>query len=271
METHRMYKTVRSFTYSGGGFKSRMSHLLVETPLEIVVDGDRRILIMFTPGMIRELVAGFLFTEGLVDKVSDIREIIVRPLEKGDGEQVIEVRVHLLKPVATGTKTSVTRVSYSSCGICGKDNYYELKEALGRVKSRHRFSMSVVRELPVELERLQTLYPRTGGSHAAVLFDEHGNPEVQSEDMGRHNALDKVIGSALLKGIRLDDKILLSSGRASLEMILKTARAGAPVFVAMSRPTSRAVEAAKFYNITLIDMAKDTNRIYTHARRIEGF
>ena len=89
--------------------------------------------------------------------------------------------------------------------------------------------------------------------------------------MGRHNALDKVIGAALLKEISCHDKILLSSGRASLEMILKTARAGIPVFVAMSRPTSRAVQAAKFYNITLLDMAKDTNRIYSHVRRIKGF
>jgi FdhD protein len=89
--------------------------------------------------------------------------------------------------------------------------------------------------------------------------------------MGRHNALDKVIGSTLMLGISRQDKILLSSGRASLEMILKTARAGIPVFVAMSRPTSRAVEAAKFYNITLIDMAKRSNRIYSHVRRIEGY
>jgi FdhD protein len=89
--------------------------------------------------------------------------------------------------------------------------------------------------------------------------------------MGRHNALDKVIGATLIKGISCEDKIVVSSGRASLEMMLKTARAGIPVFMAMSRPTSRAVEAAKFYNITLMDMAKDSNCIYSHARRIEGF
>ncbi|HIC84979.1 MAG TPA: sulfurtransferase FdhD, partial [Desulfobacterales bacterium] len=90
-------------------------------------------------------------------------------------------------------------------------------------------------------------------------------------DLGRHNALDKAIGMTLLEGIRRDDKVLLSSGRASLEMILKAARAGFPIFVAISRPTRRAVEAAKYYNITLVDLAKNTNRIYTHARRITGY
>ena len=89
--------------------------------------------------------------------------------------------------------------------------------------------------------------------------------------MGRHNALDKVIGAVLLNAISAGDKVVLSSGRASLEMLIKTARAGFPVFVAMSRPTSKAVEAAKFYNVTLVDMAKDSNRIYSHARRIQGF
>jgi FdhD protein len=131
--------------------------------------------------------------------------------------------------------------------------------------------MEMLKGLPAELKQLQPLYRKTGGAHAAVLFDAVGTPIVHAEDMGRHNALDKVIGAGLLCGIAPEDKVLVSSGRASLEMITKTARAGFPLFIAMSRPTSRAVEAAKFYNITLIDMAKDTNRIYSHVRRIHGF
>ncbi len=146
-----------------------------------------------------------------------------------------------------------------------------MKKGLGRVKSTHRFTMEVLKLLPERLNEHQPLYQKTGGAHAAVLFNTQGDPLLYSEDMRRHNALDKVIGAALIKGISFQDKILLSSGRASLEMILKTARAGIPVFVAMSRPTSKAVEAAKFYNITLLDMAKNSNRIYSHARRIKGF
>ena len=266
-----MYSSIRSFTYSNGKIFSASNYLILETPLEITINGEASIMIMFTPEMTRELVTGFIFTEGLIDKVSDIVECIISPAEKKEGEQVIEARVTIS---SKGSKTSGMkgkRVSYSSCGICGKDNYYDLKKGLGRVKSRHRFPMETLKPLPERLEELQPIYQKTGGAHAAVLFDSKGNPLLHCEDMGRHNALDKVIGATLIKGISCEDKILLSSGRASLEMILKTARAGIPIFVALSRPTSKAVEAAKFYNITLIDMARGSNRIYSHVRRIQGF
>ena len=266
-----MFSSIRSFTYSEGRISSASSHLILETPLEIVINGETSTLIMFTPGMTRELVTGFVFTEGFIDKLSDIEECIISSVGKEEGEEVIEAKVRIPSRGPLMTVTKGTRTSYSSCGICGKDNYYDLKRGLGRVKSKHRFSMDVLKGLPESVETYQPLYKKTGGAHAAVLLDPEGNALVSSEDMGRHNAVDKVIGAALIQEISFQDKILLSSGRASLEMILKTARAGIPVFVAMSRPTSRAVEAAKFYNITLIDMAKDSNRIYSHVRRIEGF
>jgi FdhD protein len=131
--------------------------------------------------------------------------------------------------------------------------------------------MEVLKNFPRRMKKHQPLYRSTGGAHAAILFDADGKTIFHCEDMGRHNALDKVIGHTLLNAIPVEDKILVSSGRASLEMILKTARIGFPLFVAMSRPTSRAVEASKFYNITLIDMARSSNHIYSHVRRIEGF
>ena len=226
---------------------------------------------MFTPGMTRELVTGFVFTEGLIDKISDIQACTISSIGGEDGEEVIEARVTIPSKASMMTASKSKRTSYSSCGICGKDNYYDLKRGLGRVKSKHRFSMEVLGRLPKSLEESQTLYKKTGGAHAALLLDSEGNLLICSEDMGRHNAVDKVIGAALMGGRSFQDKIIVTSGRASLEMILKTARAGIPVFVAMSRPTSRAVEAAKFYNITLLDMARDSNRIYSHVRRIEGF
>jgi len=266
-----MYSSIRSFTYSEGKISSASSHLILETPLEIIINGETSTLIMFTPGMTRELVTGFVFTEGFIDKISDIQECTISSVGKEDEEELIEARVTIPSIGSIMPATKSTRTSYSSCGICGKDNYYDLKRGLGRVKSKHRFSMEVLGRLPVTMERHQPLYKKTGGAHAAVLLDSKGNPLICSEDMGRHNAVDKVIGAALMQNLPFQDKIIVSSGRASLEMILKTARAGIPVFVAMSRPTSRAVEAAKFYNITLLDMAKDSNRIYSHVRRIEGF
>ena len=266
-----MYSSIRSFTFSEDKVIQESSHLILETALEIVINGASNTLIMFTPGMARELVTGFLFTEGLIDGPSDIGDCAISAMEGLDGDQVIEARVRISPEKITSSSLQAKRVSYSSCGICGKENYYDMKKNLGRVKSRRRFSMEVIKTLPARLHEHQPLYQKTGGAHAAVLFEPEGTPVLMSEDMGRHNALDKVIGGALIREIPFEDKIMLSSGRASLEMILKTARAGIPVFVAMSRPTSKAVEAAKFYNITLIDMAKNSNRIYSHVRRIEGF
>lgn len=249
---------------------SGSTDLTVETPLQIVVNDRPHTLIMCTPHQVRELAVGFIFTEGLISHIREIQDLQIHPGCGGDGEEIIEARV-TLPASSVLSAPSGRRVSYSSCGICGTENYGRLRNGLGRIRSRHRFSMEVLREASRGLKAFQPLYTKTGGAHAAVLFDSSGNKILHAEDMGRHNALDKVIGASLMEGVEPGDKVLVSSGRASLEMILKVARIGFPVFVAMSRPTSRAVEAAKFYNITLIDLARDSNRIYSHARRIQEF
>ncbi len=266
-------KKIRSYNYAGEKLSPEMTDLLVEMPLDIVLNDQEHILIMFTPYMVREMVMGFVFTEGLISDISEIERCTISLVQKQDGEEIIEARVMISSKNSHDDKQSLKRrrVSYSSCGVCGKDSFSDLGNGLTRVKSAHRFSMDVLKELPNRMQEFQPLYRKTGAAHAAMLFDRDGNPVFQSEDMGRHNALDKVIGHTLINGISRDDKVIFSSGRASLEMILKTARAGFPVFVAKSRPTSKAVEAAKFYNVTLIDLARDTNRIYSHARRIKGF
>ena len=271
MEPYDIFRGFRSYTYSEGKFFPERTDLLMEMPLEIIINSQSQVLIMFTPQMIRELVFGFIFTEGLIHTITEIETCTISPVRKPDGDELIEARVTIPATDLCNQTGREKRVSYSSCGICGKDNYLGLKSGMTRVKSASRFSLDVIKEIRNRMTEFQPLYNKTGGAHAAILFDEDGNPVVNSEDMGRHNALDKVIGSTLIHDIPRDDKLLFSSGRASLEMILKTARAGFPVFVAKSRPTSKAVEAAKFYNITLIDLAKDTNRIYSHARRIKGF
>ena len=273
MGTLDITKKIRSFYYAGEKFSPETTDLLVEAPLEIVLNDQEHILIMITPYMIQELVMGFVFTEGLISDISEIEKCTISQVKKEDGEEMVEAKVWISSRNSHNDKQSLKRrrVSFSSCGVCGKDSFFDLGNGLTRVKSAHRFSMDMLKTLPSRMQEFQPLYQKTGGAHAAMLFDRDGNPVLQSEDMGRHNALDKVIGYALINGISRDDKLVFSSGRASLEMILKTARAGFPVFVAKSRPTSMAVEAAKFYNVTLIDLARDTNRIYSHARRIKGF
>ncbi len=271
MRATDMHKRFRCFTRGETAFLRETCDLIVESPLEIIINDARRVLVMFSPHMTRELVCGFLFTEGLINHVSEIEDCVISVEEGSNGDRMIEARVRISRGLPPVSDPGDRRVSYSSCGICGRDNYYGLSEGLRRVKSKSRFSMDVLTGIPDALPQFQPLYEMTGGAHAAVLFDAGGGPVLHCEDMGRHNALDKVIGAALINGISCDDKILVTSGRASLEMILKTVRAGCPAFVAMSRPTSRAVDAAKFYNVTLLDMAKESNRIYSHARRIIGF
>jgi FdhD protein len=265
------YRTFRTFTLNHGSILPTLTDLTVEVPLQIVVNDQPHTLVMFTPHKIRELVVGFIFTEGLITDFKEITGLSVCETSREDGDEIIEARVEIVAKAAFSSVVSGKRISYSSCGICGTENYYHLRDRLRRVKSRHRFTMNMLKQAADGLKAFQPLYTRTGGAHAAVLFDSKGNQVLHAEDMGRHNALDKVIGASLIQGIPSEDKVLVSSGRASLEMILKIARIGFPLFVVMSRPTSRAVEAAKFYNITLIDLARDTNRIYSHARRIEGF
>lgn len=271
MRQNDAFQTVRSFTYRNGGIFPEPTDLLVEIPLEIHINRRREILIMCTPGLIRELVYGFLFTEGMINRASDVEECRIRPGEAGNRDGVLKADVTLKNPDMLSKSGPAKRISFSSCGVCGKQNYGELNRELSRVKSGLRVPMEVIQACAGRLEIHQDLYRRTGGAHAAMLLDAEALPVLFGEDMGRHNALDKVIGASLLQDIPRDDKILVSSGRASLEMILKAARAGIPIFVVMSRPTSRAVEAAKIYNVTLVDLAKDSNRIHSHGRRIEGF
>ena len=258
MPSHDLTKTFHSFACSGDEPSSGTSELIVEAPLEIVINRKKHVLIMVTPQMIRELVVGYIFTEGLINNVTEIEECIISLAQKEDEEHVIYAKV-MIPSLKSGSR------------IFRKNEYYGLKNGLKRVKSRYHFSMDVLKGFSRRLEEFQPLYKRTGGAHAAVLCDFNGNVIIHSEDMARHNTLDKVIGSTLIKGIPCEDKVLVSSGRANLDMIRKSARAGFPVFVAMSRPTSKAVEAAEFCNITLIDLARDTNRIYSHVHRIKEF
>ena len=260
--------TNRAYIYRNNKFISQSTDLIAETPLEIIINGASQIL-MCTPHMLKELVIGFVFTEGFIHDISEIDSYTISVPQSGDERQDIYARV-FIPSFKDGTSVP-TRISYSSCGVCGRHSLKDLQARLTRNKSRHRFSMEMLIEFTRKMKDCQPVYKKTGGAHVAILIDKRGATILAAEDMGRHNALDKVIGAILIKKISISDKAIISSGRASLEMILKTARIGIPLFLALSRPTSGAVEAAKFFNITLVDMARGSNRIYTHARRIEEF
>jgi len=226
--------------------------LAVEEPLEIRI-GDRPISItMRTPGNDSELAAGFLFTEGIIPGLDAIESI------DGVGNSVTVT----LKPDIEIELDRFARHFYmsSSCGVCGKASLEALAAQGCRMLPRDgpQFSAALIADLPDRLRAAQPVFERTGGLHAAGLFDTSGRLESSREDVGRHNALDKLIGAELLAGrIPLTDRLLLVSGRASFELVQKALMAGIPVLAAVGAPSSLAVQVAQRYNMTLLGFVRD--------------
>jgi len=263
-------RPIRHFLFHDGRVEHLDRPLAEETALEIVVNNRSLSLLMETPGQERELTVGYLFTEGLIDDPSEISSLTV---EKGEGLLGIDGLRSVVDLPGLENQTALPErlsLSLSSCGLCGKESLDQIGRGVSRVTSRQHFTWDVLVRMLTDLRRRQPLYEETHGVHAAAVYGAGGEFYCCFEDVGRHNALDKVIGHCLLKDIRLDDKLVVLSGRASLEMILKTARAGIPLFLCFSNPTVLAVEAAKSLNITLVAREnRQSLAAYTHTRRIE--
>jgi FdhD protein len=250
--------------------------LAVEEPLEIVlgctVEGERVhrsiSVTMRTPGADAELAVGFLFSEGIVRDRDQIQA--VRPcIRQGNS-----IRVDL-RPEVTVDLARLERHFYtsSSCGVCGKVSIESV-----RVAPQHRFhngylvvSASLIHRLPGQLRAAQRGFDHTGGLHASGLFDIAGRLLALREDVGRHNALDKLLGGQFLTGgIPLVDRILLLSGRASFELVQKAAMAGIPIVAAVGAPSSLAVELAREHGMTLLGFVRDDRmNIYSGEARIQ--
>jgi FdhD protein len=226
--------------------------LAVEDPLEIRLD-DRNIAItMRTPGNDEELVAGFLFTEGILQSAGQISCIEPRAGNR--------VNVSLV-PGSNVEFDRLERHFYlsSSCGVCGKASIEAVTTTCPFLPRDHRLiDGAIIHGLPDELRRTQAVFDRTGGLHAAALFDTNGRLVNVREDVGRHNAVDKVIGAAFLKSeLPLNDRILMVSGRASFELVQKALMAGIPVLAAVGAPSSLAVELALRFGMTLLGFVRD--------------
>lgn len=231
----------------------------VEEPLEIRVDGEPLSVTMRTPGDDEELALGFLFGEGLIDG----------PRPAGPTEDfaanVIEVRGPLLHD--PGRRRFYTT---SSCGVCGKGALEEVAVASAPAPPGPTVRRELLAELPDRL--VQPGFERTGGLHATGLFDAAGSPLLVREDVGRHNAMDKVIGRALLDNlVPLHERILCVSGRLSFELVQKAAVAGAPILVGVGAPSSLAIELATDRGMTLAGFARNGHtNVYTGAERVAG-
>lgn len=253
---------------------TRPETLVVEEPLEIRVDGAAVTVTMRTPGSDFELAQGFLLTEGVIGGRDDVHSIRYCAGRDDDGANTYNVLDVTLAAGVEKPGLDVTRNFYttSSCGVCGK-------ASLDAVRLISRFApgtdhaavaADTLKAMPDQLRSAQKVFDSTGGLHAAALFGMDGTMLVVREDVGRHNAVDKVIGWATEHGlIPLRGSVLLVSGRASFELTQKAVMAGIPVLAAVSAPSSLAVSLAEESGITLVAfLREDSMNIYTRADRI---
>ncbi len=242
--------------------------LAVEEPLEIRVRGRSIAVTMRTPGHDRELAAGFLFTERVIRERKQLVDIRTcrASLEPRNALDVF------LRSGVTVDFTQLTRHVFatSSCGLCGKASIEAVKQHFPPVTSALTVSTKTLLQLPARMKRAQAMFARTGGLHAAAIFDANGKLVVLREDIGRHNAVDKVIGWGFLENqLPFDSHILLVSGRASFEIMQKALAARIPIVCAVSAPSSLAVTFAQASRQTLIGFLRTgTMNIYRQPERI---
>lgn len=262
--------------------------LAVEEPLEIRVGyyQDEKLthkaisITMRTPGEDAELAAGFLFTEGIIRHPEQIKQIRHCGLKVGKAGGTIDrasalnsntIRVDLAEGVDIDLKR-LERHFYttSSCGVCGKSSIEALQSDAQKLKYGFVVRGELIHSLPEILRAEQEVFDRTGGLHASALFTVDGKLDIVREDVGRHNALDKVIGAKLMENrLPLYESVLLVSGRASFELVQKALMAGIPILAAVGAPSSLAVELAREFGMTLVGFVRDNRfNIYAGQERI---
>jgi FdhD protein len=256
------------------GAHRRPDRLVTEEPLELRVHGPGEApsalaVTMRTPGNDFELAAGFCRTEGIVEGPNDIETIAY--CLNGEGEQEYNVvTLRLRRPV--GSEITERRfLATSACGVCGKAALDDLEVRCGPVGTGPVVPATVVRSLPSRLAEHQRLFGETGGLHAAARFAPTGELIAVREDVGRHNALDKLVGGALLeRSLPLGEEVLLVSGRLSFELVQKAAVAGLSVLCAVSAPSSLAIATAERFGQTVVGFLRDDRfNVYTHPERID--
>jgi FdhD protein len=240
----------------------------VEEPLEIRVEGEPLAVAMRTPGQDRELAAGWLLSEGIIRRADDLVDLVERP---GEDPRSAMVDVMLRAPAAfDAVKHRRAAIANSSCGLCGAASVAQVLRTFPKIESAFLISASVFPALPPRLAQGQRTFQRTGGLHACGLFDAAGTLLALREDVGRHNALDKLLGWALLGGrLPLHETVLLLSGRVSFEMMQKALAAGIPVVAAIGAPSSLAIEVARASGQALVAFLRGgTFNVYAGEKRI---
>ncbi len=248
--------------FRSGAGTSRRDELAVEEPLEVRSDDKSLAVLMRTPGNDIDLVRGLLHGEG----VTRGEDFTLR--QAGDNE----VELGMDRELVSLRWSSRDVISSSACGVCGAAALAVLEELAVPIRSDLRWSPEMICKAPVLLRREQQLFERTGGLHGAALFSRTGTLLVCREDVGRHNAVDKVIGWALQEQSNdMSEQVLVVSGRLSYEIVHKAVAAGIPMIVAVSAPSSLAVDLAERWRLTLVGFVRGQSfNVYSHAGRVSS-
>jgi FdhD protein len=248
-----------------------------EEPLQLMLNGEALSVVMRTPGNDIELSVGLMFAEGIMRAANEVRLIRISA-EAGESEDAVPVQSELVESNQVDIqlvgnarrKPERSMLSSSACGVCGSVLIEDLRRDLEKLTSVAAVDPALLPRLIDKLRSGQGVFDRTGGLHAAGLFAQDGELACLREDVGRHNAVDKVVGRALLDGrLPLNDSILVVSGRAGYEIVQKSITAGIPILAAVGAPTSLAVALAREFNQTLVGFLKgDRFNVYSAPERL---
>jgi FdhD protein len=264
-------RNVPVITWGDASADEHRDLVAVEAPLEVRINGEPFAVIMRTPGDDRHLALGFLFSEGVIATRAD-----VAAADSWPGDDVLGNRVNVvLDESASAALEQRTRerrhvAMSSACGLCGRVSIESLARDAAPVPVAWSIKAASVAGVPALLRAAQPVFDGTGGLHAAALCSRDGTVATAKEDVGRHNAVDKLVGSMFEAGrLPLGDFVLAVSGRASFEIVQKACLAGIPMLVAVSAPSSLAIECAEVCGITLVGFARGERfNVYTHPQRI---
>ena len=268
----RSVEVTQVMEWAEGCARTVQDSLAAEEPLEIRIGDTPLTVTMRTPGDDLELAAGFLLTEGIIETADQIAEL--RSAQSNPGVKSNVVQVELQNASFELDDLQLNFFAASSCGICGKASIDAVRSRLlNPPNPDFRVEAELLLSLPEALRSSQDVFQRTGGLHAAALFDSSGGLLVVREDIGRHNAVDKVIGWALLDHrVPLGNSVLLVSGRGGFEIVQKALVAGVPVLASVSAPSSLAVQLARELRMTLVGFLRGRRFvIYSGEERVEGF
>ncbi len=263
--------------WEAGSWSESPDSVVMEEPLQLMLDGEPLSVVMRTPGADIELALGLLFAEGVLRSASDVKLVRISA-EAGEREPALDVDASLMESnqvdvqlaVAPARKPERSMLSSSACGVCGAVMIEDLRRGLASLAPGMMVDAAVIPPLADALRARQGVFEKTGGLHAAGLFSPAGELVCTREDVGRHNALDKVVGRALIDGkLPASSSLLVVSGRAGYEIVQKSITAGIPLLVAVGAPSSLAVALAREFNQTLIGFLRGSRfNVYSCPERL---